>query len=104
MGNNTLLRNVQCEVCHGAGANHVENDGHETPSSMILTPPESTCITCHNEEHSDTFDYTAYLRDITGKGHGELFRKKLGQGNTGKELRTRALLKAGKTMGKHCPK
>ena len=104
LGNNTLLRNVQCEVCHGAGANHVENDGHETPSSMILTPPESTCITCHNEEHSDTFDYTAYLRDITGKGHGELFRKKLGQGNTGKELRTRALLKAGKTMGKHCPK
>ena len=26
--------------------------------------------TCHNEQHSDTFQYEAYLRDILGPGHG----------------------------------
>ena len=50
---------------------------------------------CHTPEHSDTFDYEAYLRDILGPGHGEKAREKLGEGPTGHELRQAGLKKAG---------
>ena len=71
---------------------------------MTLSPPESLCKTCHNKEHSDTFEYQAYLRDVTGPGHGEEFRKELGDGPTGLELRSAALEKAGKNLGAGCVK
>jgi hypothetical protein len=57
------------------------------------------CTSCHTEQHSDTFQYEAYLRDILGKGHGPGARKKLGDGPTGHELRTAALARA-KVAGK----
>ena len=56
--------------------------------------PASTCTVCHTEQHSDTFQYEAYLRDILGAGHGPSARKKLGDGPTGHELRTAALARA----------
>lgn len=98
------LHDVQCEVCHGPSSLHVDADGKEKPSSLVLSTPESRCITCHNELHSDTFQYEAYLRDVTGPGHGEKLHAKLGDGPTGRELRGAALDKAGAAIGRGCPK
>jgi hypothetical protein len=102
---NEHLRDVQCETCHGPGSLHVDADGKEKPKSMVLNPPQDLCASrCHTPEHSDTFDYTPYLRDIVGKGHGEKLRAKLGDGPTGRELRSTALEKAGREIGAGCPK
>lgn len=98
---NEKLRDVQCEVCHGPGSLHVAADGE---GHIVRTPEKSRCIKCHSEEHSDTFDFKPYLRDVTGPGHGEAFRQSLGDGVTGHELRSEALRKAGLKIGKGCPK
>ena len=84
------LTNVQCETCHGPGSLHVAAKGLEEPSTMHRETPETTCLGCHNEHHSDTFQYVAYLRDVLGPGHGASARTKLGEGVTGHELRTAA--------------
>jgi len=101
---NESLRDIQCEVCHGPGSLHVAADGKEKKSSLVRATPEDVCIRCHNKEHSDTFDYKAYLRDVTGKGHGEKFRATLGDGPVGHELRAAALEKAGREVGAGCEK
>ena len=101
---NESLRDVQCEVCHGPGSLHVAADGKEKKSSLVRATPEDVCIRCHNKEHSDTFDYKPYLRDVTGKGHGEAFRATLGEGPVGRELRAAALEKAGREVGAGCAK
>ncbi len=88
------LEAVQCETCHGPGSLHVAAEGLEDPMAVRLDTPESTCIRCHNEKHSDTFQYTAYLRDVLGPGHGEAARTKLGPGPTGRELRAAAAARA----------
>src|SRR5262249_6767380 len=94
LGHTRGLEDVQCENCHGPGSIHVAEKGTEEPPAIRRDTPESTCITCHNEHHSDTFKYDAYLRDILGKGHGAAAREKLGAGPTGHSLRTAALAKA----------
>jgi hypothetical protein len=99
---NEPLRDVQCEVCHGPASIHVAEEGD--PATLTLAPAESVCVTCHNKEHSDTFQYEAYLRDVTGAGHGEEFRAKLGEGPTGHALRSAALEKAGRSVGANCVK
>ena len=99
LGHTNKLRDVQCEVCHGPGSKHVAEEGSEEPLAIRKATPASTCTVCHNEHHSDTFQYEAYLRDILGPGHGPSARKKLGDGPTGHELRTAALARA-KTAGK----
>jgi hypothetical protein len=96
LGHTNRLRDVQCEVCHGPGSKHVAEEGLEEPLSVHTQTPASTCTTCHTEQHSDTFQYEAYLRDILGPGHGPSARKKLGSGPTGHELRTAALARAKK--------
>lgn len=102
---NETLRDVQCETCHGPASLHVDADGKEKPKSLVLAPPEERCaLACHTPEHSDTFDYTAYLRDVTGPGHGEAYRKRLGDGPTGDELRRAALERAGAAIGEGCLK
>ncbi|HPH66708.1 MAG TPA: multiheme c-type cytochrome, partial [Kofleriaceae bacterium] len=105
MANNEKLRDVQCEVCHAPASIHVAKGGEEQPLSIMKEPPPDLCAnTCHTKEHSDTFERTAYLRDILGKGHGERDRQRLGDGPTGKSLRTAALEKAGKLLGPGCMK
>lgn len=104
LAHNEHLRDVQCETCHGPGSLHVEADGQDSPRTVRLTPPQTLCEQCHSPEHSDTFDYEAYLRDVTGPGHGEAFRKKLGDGPTGRELRKAGLEKAGAAIGAGCIK
>lgn len=61
------LVNVGCENCHGPGSLHIAS-----PTEVVLPrdTPESTCIECHNEEHSDTFVYDIYRRTLVVPGHG----------------------------------
>ena len=98
LGHTDHLRDVQCEVCHGPGSTHVEAKGLEEPPAVQRTTPASTCTGCHTTQHSDTFQYEAYLRDVLGPGHGGSARKKLGDGPTGHVLRSAALGRA-KTAG-----
>lgn len=94
LGHTRRLESVQCESCHGPGSAHVATEGLEDPPAVRLATPEPTCVHCHNEKHSDTFQYAPYLRDILGPGHGEKARAKLGAGPTGHELRQAALGRA----------
>ena len=94
------LQDIQCEVCHGPGSIHVEKRGKESPFAGRLKTPESVCVRCHNEKHSDTFQYEAYLRDVIGPGHGEDARDALGSGPTGKSLRHAAQARARTSSGK----
>jgi hypothetical protein len=105
LAHNDHLRDVQCETCHGPGSIHVAKGGEEQPFAVVRNPPKGMCAEqCHTKEHSDTFDYEPYLRDIVGKGHGEEVRAKLGDGPTGQQLRSAALDKAGRTLGAGCTK
>jgi len=88
------LEAIQCETCHGPGSLHVTEKGLEDPPAVRLETPETTCLGCHNEKHSDTFAYDAYLRDILGPGHGKARRARLGEGPTGGELRRAAMARA----------
>ena len=94
LGFTKKLESVQCEVCHGPGSQHVAEEGLDEPATVHTQVPEATCIQCHNEKHSDTFNYAAYLRDILGLGHGAKERQKLGAGPTGGQLRRAAMAKA----------
>ncbi len=92
---NLGLRDVQCEVCHGPGSLHVEDGGADTKLITLKSTAELCAGQCHTAEHSDTFDFVPYLRDVLGKGHGEAERAKLGDGETGAQLRAAGLAKAG---------
>ncbi|HEX5060588.1 MAG TPA: multiheme c-type cytochrome, partial [Kofleriaceae bacterium] len=105
LAHNDNLRDVQCETCHGPGSIHVAKGGLEKPFAIVRNPKPELCASqCHTKEHSDTFQYEAYLRDIVGQGHGAEMRTKLGDGPTGHELRSTALDKAGRTLGAGCVK
>ncbi len=103
LAHNDNLRDIQCETCHGPASIHVAKGGEEKPPAVKRSPSPDLCATqCHTHEHSDTFQYEAYLRDIVGTGHGDERRKQLGDGPTGHELRKAALDKAGKAIGAGC--
>lgn len=98
------LENVQCEQCHGPGSLHAERpEKAGKPFAIRREVAVDTCLTCHTPEHSDTFNYEAYLRDILGPEHGEGRRALLGAGPTGHELRAAALEKAGGACKKMAP-
>jgi len=94
LGHTNRLRDVQCENCHGPGSIHVAEKGLEEPAAVRRDAPATVCTGCHTEQHSDTFQYEAYLRDVLGPGHGAAARTKLGAGVTGHELRSAALARA----------
>lgn len=87
IGHTAGLENVQCESCHGPNSIHVEKRGKESPYAGALKTPEAVCERCHNEAHSDTFQYEPYLRDALGPGHGETLLDRLGPGPTARQLR-----------------
>lgn len=90
------LEDVQCEVCHGPGSIHAETpEKAGKPFAIRREAAKDVCLQCHTPEHSDTFDYEAYLRDVLGASHGAGRRALLGDGPTGRELRAAALAKAG---------
>jgi hypothetical protein len=88
------LESVQCETCHGPGSAHVVGEGNEEPLAIKRDTPESVCLGCHTEQHSDTFQFQAYMRDIVGQGHAAKRLEALGPGPTGHVLRSTALAKA----------
>lgn len=94
LGFTKKLESVQCETCHGPGSLHVTGEGDEEPLAIKRETPETVCLACHTEQHSDTFVYDAYLRDIVGPGHGGKRREALGPGKTGHDLRSAALARA----------
>jgi len=94
LGFTRKLESVQCETCHGPGSAHVAGEGTEEPLAIKRDTPADVCQTCHTEQHSDTFQYDAYMRDILGPGHAAPRRAKLGDGPTGHQLRSAALAKA----------
>ena len=51
---------VQCENCHGAGLEHVQNQ--KIPPA--ITKPSEACIGCHNSTHSPSFGYDTYWPKI----------------------------------------
>jgi hypothetical protein len=59
------LANVQCEICHGPGGDHVASPSR---ANIEKSPPESTCLECHNPEHSDAFVYAEKLRFVRHRG------------------------------------
>jgi hypothetical protein len=65
------LVNVGCEQCHGPGSDHVDAPLGEKRGTMRRDTPESVCVGCHNEEHSDQFQYEAYRARLVAPGHGK---------------------------------
>jgi 2',3'-cyclic-nucleotide 2'-phosphodiesterase (5'-nucleotidase family) len=63
------LKNVQCEVCHGAGSLHVAKP--EKVKVPIPKPTAETCLECHHPPHVHTFDAKAKMSEILGPGHGK---------------------------------
>jgi hypothetical protein len=61
------LVNVQCEICHGPGGEHVR-----APSRANITKevPEGVCLQCHNPDHSDHFVYEDYLPRVVHRPTG----------------------------------
>ncbi len=93
---NAGLQDIQCEQCHGPGSLHVdEPERRGKPHAIRRDAHVDVCLQCHTPEHSDTFDYTAYMRDILGPGHGAARHTTLGPGPTGRELRAAGLEQAG---------
>lgn len=90
------LQAVQCEQCHGPGSQHADSpEKRGKPFGIRRDPGVEMCLECHTPEHSDTFDYAAYMRDVLGPAHGAARRAELGAGPTGRELRAAGLAKAG---------
>ncbi len=57
--------NIQCEVCHGSGIDHVNFVNGEEMGGALRSPEfsylfeaaEDRCIACHNSEHDDSFEF-----------------------------------------------
>ncbi len=60
-------KGVGCESCHGPGSLHAEDPKRE---NVIAKPTEKDCVGCHNPENSPHFEFTRYLPQILGPGHG----------------------------------
>jgi hypothetical protein len=64
---NGALINVGCESCHGPGAAHGKDP---EKVGIVRNTPVSTCVQCHNEQHSDLFDFDGYRKTLVVPGHG----------------------------------
>jgi hypothetical protein len=63
-----LLKDVQCENCHGPGSRHVDDP---TDHSLLTRRPQPTvCTGCHHPPHVEEFDPVAKMQEILGPGHG----------------------------------
>jgi len=63
-----LLKDVQCENCHGPGSKHVADP---TDHALIKRRPDpSVCTGCHHPPHVEGFDVAAKMQEILGPGHG----------------------------------
>ena len=62
------LKDVQCEVCHGAGSLHAARP--EKVAMPIPKPTADSCLGCHHAPHVENFDAVAKMASILGPGHG----------------------------------
>lgn len=53
------LAEVGCESCHGPGARHAS-----APTRVKMAAAVKNCTTCHNPDHSPSFDEAAYWKKI----------------------------------------
>ncbi len=51
-GSTPHLAGVQCEICHGAGAEHVRT---QKAADIRKSPPARLCFECHDQEHAEGF-------------------------------------------------
>ena len=63
----TKLVNVQCEVCHGPGGEHVLKP---VRGDIRRAVPEAVCVECHTPDHSDHFIYAEKLPRVVHQTAG----------------------------------
>ncbi len=52
------LKEAGCEVCHGPGSLHAES---EDPDDIVRQMTMEDCITCHNADRVEAFDFKPLL-------------------------------------------
>ena len=52
------LANLSCEACHGPGSLHAESGD---PDDITRTPDSSSCVTCHNGDRIQNFNFKPML-------------------------------------------
>jgi len=62
------LKDVQCEVCHGAGSKHAASPAKV--KMPIEKPKPESCLGCHHPPHVHEFDAPRKMDEILGPGHG----------------------------------
>lgn len=67
-GGQARLHDVQCEACHGPGAEHAARPTQ--PGLIQRQPSEAMCRTCHAPEQSPVWQFTSYRQAVLGPGHG----------------------------------
>lgn len=64
-----LLEGVQCEACHGPGADYkkksIMEDREKAIAHGLIIPTEETCKSCHNEKAVGTLAKTAKEFDMS---------------------------------------
>ena len=73
-GGSTVVHNeglihVGCESCHGPGSRHIAQP-RAASTALTKQPGEAVCKQCHTPEHSDLFEFNAYVARLRVKGHG----------------------------------
>ncbi len=71
IGKTKGLEDVQCEVCHGPGSLHAEAEDGREKETIVLSPTQEVCVTCHNKHHSPNFDFRKYRKKLLVPGHGK---------------------------------
>ncbi len=88
------LTNVQCEVCHGPGEQHVRRP---EVRNIRRTPSPDLCQRCHDANQTPDFDtrFADMLAEVNHKGHGSshsITKSDIEQGETGLERSGRPLV------------
>jgi hypothetical protein len=66
---NALLRDVQCEECHGPGKAHAK--APKKAGLIVKEPRPELCVNaCHHPPHVESFDPVKAKALIVGPGHG----------------------------------